>query len=121
MDVKVKLLGGGTIEPVFFKYPMGELRGEFRFHNNRLEIERFEARHNSTRLAIDHGDVDLLAGGGYHVDLSLPKSARSDDSLPRRGDEERAGTLKIGALVADEAFLQALPRPLKSFVGTPAA
>ena len=68
MDVALDL-NGCSIEPTFFRYPLTDLSGHFRFTGNRLAISDLKARHLASRVSIEKGTVDLSPRGGYYADL----------------------------------------------------
>lgn len=67
-DVRVEVRGG-DIEPVFFPYVFQDVAGKFRFYKNRLDLAQISAKHQTTRITIDHGTVDIHPKGGYYADL----------------------------------------------------
>ena len=84
-----------AIYPQFFPYVIGNIEGQFRFHKNRLETKLVKARHNDTRVEMDHGTIDIQPGGGHYTKFDK---------------------LHIERLRTDDALLQALPKTLRSFI-----
>ena len=97
MDILVDDVRGCSIEPLFFPYALNDLSGQFRFRKNRLEARQVRAKHETTTFEMDEGTVDLRPGGGYYTDFT---------------------ELKVKQLRADETFIKALPKPMRSFVTT---
>jgi hypothetical protein len=60
---------GCKVEPAFFRYPLSDVSGKFRFRHNRLEVTDVEAKHQDSRLAIGKATVDLAPEGGYYANL----------------------------------------------------
>jgi hypothetical protein len=96
LDVAVNVRGC-SIEPHFFKWPLHELEGQFRYARNRVSIAGVSARHNATRVTLGRGVVDLAPGGGFYADLA---------------------DLQANPVVPDDEFVKALPPMMKAVVTT---
>ena len=94
LDIAVEVAGCG-IKPSFFPIALTDVSGKFRYHHNTVELSQFTARHNESRLSIQDGLVQLYDKDCYQLDLVGLTSANS-------------------SILADNAFLQALPAALKS-------
>jgi hypothetical protein len=92
LDITVNV-AGCAIEPSFFPYALQDVTGQFRCHNNKVDFTSFTARHNNSQISIADGTVDLSEKGGYHVELR---------------------DLRGNPVLADEGFLRALPKLLRS-------
>ena len=84
---------GPTITPAFFPYDLNNLEGVLRFHHGRVELSNFAARHGPSTLKLDAGEVLFADGGEIWANL---------------------GGISVQPLVADAAFLNALPPKLKA-------
>jgi len=84
---------GPTITPSFFAYDLHELEGVLRYHNGRVELSNFAARHGLSTLKLEAGEVLFPDGGEVWANL---------------------GGITMQPFVADAAFLKALPGKLRS-------
>ena len=91
MDLRLSVANAGA-EPVFFPYRLEAIAGQFRYDGQRLEITDFSAKHQQTRIRLDHGLVKLFPGGGYFADLP---------------------ELIVHNLYVDETLIRALPKMLQ--------
>jgi hypothetical protein len=92
MDVAVDA-HGCAIEPLFFKYRLTDLSGQFRYAKNRVEVRAVKAQHDISKIYLAQGTVELTPGGGYLADL---QNLLGQDILP------------------DDRFVGALPPALKA-------
>lgn len=91
-DMEVTLVVQGcTACPTFFAYTFEECAGKFRYHRNRLDIERLYARRRDTEISIVQGAVETYPGG-FYADLT---------------------DIRFRNLSVDEEFIQACPRALQ--------
>jgi hypothetical protein len=84
---------GPSITPAFFPYDMHQLAGLLRYHGGRLELVRMSARHGSTELKLDAGEVRFAETGEVWANL---------------------GGISLAPLHPDAAFLKALPAKLRN-------
>jgi hypothetical protein len=84
---------GPTITPNFFAYDLHQLEGVLRYHGGRVELSNFSAKHGPSTLKLEAGEVLFPEGGEVWANL---------------------GGIAIQPLVADAAFLKALPGKLRS-------
>jgi hypothetical protein len=91
LDLTVDL-AGCSIQPDFFPYALADVTGQFRYHKDKVELTKFTARHNDSRMSIDDGTVDLPACGGCKVELHHVRG---------------------NPLLADKALLDALPKKVR--------
>lgn len=68
LEIAVQVLGC-RLEPAFFRYPLTDLSGFFRYHHNRLEMQNVQAKHQHTRLAIGKATVDVSPQGGFYANF----------------------------------------------------
>ncbi|MBI3406879.1 MAG: hypothetical protein HY040_00800 [Planctomycetes bacterium] len=93
-DARVEVRGG-DIEPVFFPYVFQDVAGKFRFYKNRLDLAQISAKHQTTRITIEHGTVDIHPKGGYYADLK---------------------EMQAQGLFLDREFIAAIPQCLRGAV-----
>jgi hypothetical protein len=94
LDVAVEV-HGCTIEPCFFRYPLTDLSGRFRYARNRVTLTGVSARHNGTRVNLGTGFVDLAPDGAYYADLK---------------------ELQSEPLFIDPDLLKAMPAEVRDFI-----
>lgn len=68
LDVTVDAAGCG-MQAAFFPFSLCDVTGRFHYAKNQLEISNFTARHDTSRMSIEQGIVDLYPQGGYYVKL----------------------------------------------------
>jgi hypothetical protein len=83
-----------SIKPRFFQYPLHDVTGQMRYHNNKVELTNFTASHNNTRMSITQGSVDLFKERGFYVELK---------------------NLIANPLFTDLELMRALPQGLRQF------
>lgn len=95
-DLKMALsFRGPTVTPDFFKYQLDGLAGRVRFDGDEVRVDRLTAAHGESKWSLAAGEVRLYDGGRVWANL---------------------GRLEVAPVVADRAFLDALPGNLKSGV-----
>jgi hypothetical protein len=93
-DLKIAFhFRGPSVTPDFFPYDLHQLSGVLRYHHGRVELLDFAARHGQSTLKLGAADVRFADGGGVWANL---------------------GEIKVDPLVADAAFLRAMPGKLRS-------
>jgi hypothetical protein len=79
---------GPSVTPDFFPYDLDALAGQVRYEGSRVRVERMTARHGRSRWRLDAGEVRFFPSGQVFANL---------------------GRLDVAPLVADPAFVTALP------------
>ncbi len=91
MDIGVDV-AGCAIKPSFFPIDLLDVTGKIRYHDKKIEITNFTARHNSSLFSIQRGKVDLLELDRFYVTLE---------------------DIRGNHVLLDDGLLQALPEKLR--------
>ena len=87
---------GPSITPDFFPYDLDAVAGRVRYDGTQVRVEKFTAKHGASRhWALDAGEVRFFKDGRVWANI---------------------GQLDVAPMVADEAFLKALPASLQKAV-----
>jgi hypothetical protein len=79
---------GPTVTPSFFAYELTDFGASLEYKNGQVDVARVVGRHGESRVWLDRGEVRFYPDGVVWANL---------------------GRLEVKPLVADEAFLKALP------------
>jgi hypothetical protein len=88
---------GCTIRPDFFRYALDDLRGKVHYANRWVEVDRVTARHGTSNLSLESGDIYLKPTGGCWARLT---------------------DLRCRPLLPDGDFVRALPETLRQACST---
>ncbi len=91
IDVGVEIQGC-TLKPTFFDYALEQVAGSVRYSHSCVYLHDFRARHGKAALGLTAGVIQLKPGGGF---LAWLHNIRAQELVP------------------DEAFLGALPEPMR--------
>ncbi len=83
---------GCTLEPRFFPYLLADACGKVRYARGRVDLTKLSAQHGASTFRLGAGQVLLKPGGGFWAKMT---------------------DLEVNPLVADPAFLQALPPSIR--------
>ena len=86
---------GATVTPTFFLYEMNDFSGWLEYKDGRVKLEHVAGRHGESRMKLDGGEVLFYPDGTVWANL---------------------GGLEVKPLIADAAFIKALPGKLASGV-----
>lgn len=82
-----------TVSPTFFAYEMNDFAGKLDYRGGRVLLDELSARHGESRIKLDKCEARFYPDGVVWANL---------------------GGLEVKPLIADEAFLKALPPKLSS-------
>jgi hypothetical protein len=83
---------GCSIQPDFFRYALNDLHGKVHYANRWVEVDRVTARHGTSNLSLESGDIYLKPSGGCWARLT---------------------DLQCRPLLPDGDFVRALPDTLR--------
>jgi hypothetical protein len=92
VDVTISALGC-TIKPAFFPYFLSDLTGTLHYSRRWVHLHKLRARHGTTVMTVEKGDIFLKPDGGVWADMKMVSGS---------------------PLVPDEDLVRALPPALKS-------
>lgn len=95
-DLKLTFsFSGATVTPTFFRYELNDFAGWLEYKDGRVELQHLAGRHGESRLKLAGGEALFYPDGTVWANL---------------------GKLEVKPLIADEAFIDALPGKLASGV-----
>ncbi|HLJ97059.1 MAG TPA: AsmA-like C-terminal region-containing protein [Gemmataceae bacterium] len=59
-----------TIKPEFFPCALSNLHGTIRYQQHHVELQNLSARHEQTRLSVEHGEIISYPDGSFSVKLT---------------------------------------------------
>jgi hypothetical protein len=86
---------GPSITPDFFPYDFDRVAGHVRYDGTQVRVEKFTAEHGLSKWALDAGEIRVFPDGRIRANL---------------------GKLDVAPLVADQAFVAALPPTIRKAI-----